>query len=153
MDPIVTKPPPPELFQFAEDAWTKPFWDAAREHRLTACQCASCGRFRMPPTAFCPNCRSQEVRWPTLSGRGRIYSYTVIARAVTPAMAPHLPYAPAVIELPDADGVRLISNVVGAPLEELAVGAAVQVAWDDREDGVTVPRFVLATNKQRGEDN
>ena len=144
MDPEIANPPPPELFRFAADSWTEPFWQAAREHRLTACQCASCGRFRMPPTPFCPNCRSQAVAWPTLSGRGVIYSFTVVRRAVVPAMAGHIPYVPAVIELPDADGIRLISNIVGAPVADIRVGAEVQAIWEDREDGATLVRFALA---------
>jgi uncharacterized OB-fold protein len=98
----------------------------------------------MPPTAFCPNCRSQEVRWPELSGRGVIYSFTVVERAVIPSMAAHLPYVPAVIELPDAGGVRLISNVVGVPIGDIRIGAEVEAVWDDRADGVSLVRFALA---------
>jgi uncharacterized OB-fold protein len=143
MQQVLAKSPPPELFQFAADSWTQPFWDAAKAHRLTACQCGACGRFRMPPTPFCPNCRSQSVEWPTLSGRGLIYSFTIVTRAVVPAMEAYLPYAPAVIELPDAGGVRLISNVVGAPLTEIRIGAEVHATWEDREDGHTLVRFAL----------
>jgi uncharacterized OB-fold protein len=146
MDQAVAKPPPPELFRFAEDAWTKPFWDAAREHRLTACRCGACGRFRMPPTPFCPTCRSQDVEWPTLSGRGVIYTFTVVQRAVVPAMAAHIPYVPAVIELEGADGVRLISNIVDAPLAAIEVGAPVRAVWEDRDDGATLVRFKLAAS-------
>lgn len=143
MDARIAKSPPPELFQFAADAWTQPFWDAAKAHRLTACQCGACGRYRMPPTAFCPYCRSQEVRWPSLSGRGVIYSFTIVERAVTPAMAPYVPYVPAVIELPDADGIRLISNIVGAALGDIRIGGEAHAVFDDREDGITLVRFAL----------
>jgi uncharacterized OB-fold protein len=143
MDRRIAKSPPPELFQFAADAWTTPFWEAAKARRLTACQCAACGRFRMPPTPFCPNCRSQEVRWPTLSGRGVIYSFTIVERAVTPAMAAHVPYVPAVIELPDADRIRLISNVVGATLGDIRIGGEAHAVFEDLQDGLTVVRFAL----------
>jgi uncharacterized OB-fold protein len=143
MDARIANPPPPELLQFAADAWTEPFWEAAKARRLTACQCGACGRFRMPPTAFCPNCRSQEARWPVLSGRGVIYSFTVVERAVTPTMAAHIPYVPAVIELPDAGGIRLISNIVGAPVGEIRIGGEVHAVFEDRPDGVTLVRFAL----------
>jgi uncharacterized OB-fold protein len=139
----ISKSPPPQFFQFAADAWTEPFWQAAREHRLTACQCASCGRFRMPPTPFCPNCRSQAVEWPELSGRGVIFSFSIVERAVVPAMADYIPYAPALIELPDAPGVRLFSNVVGAPLDEIRIGAPVHAVWEDEVDGASLVRFAL----------
>jgi uncharacterized OB-fold protein len=141
--PVVTKSPPPQLFTLAVDTWTQPYWDAAREHHLTACCCAACGTFRMPPTPFCPRCRSQQTRWPTLSGRGTIYSYTIVERAIVPEMEAHLPYAPAVIELEGAGGARLVSNVVGARIEDLKVGAPVNAIWEDRPDGVSIVRFSL----------
>ena len=31
---------------------TEPFWEAAKQRRLVAPQCADCGSFRMPPTPF-----------------------------------------------------------------------------------------------------
>jgi uncharacterized OB-fold protein len=149
----ISKPPPPQFFQFAADVWTQPYWDAAKEHRLTACQCGACGRFRMPPSPFCPNCRSQAVEWPTLSGRGAIFSYTVVERAVVPEMAEHLPYVPALIELPDALGVRLISNIVGAPLDQIHIGAEVHAVWEDRADGVSLVRFALGSASSSSRPN
>ena len=56
---------------------TEPFWEAARDHKLTACKCAACGHFRMPPSAYCPECSSREVEWPTLPGTGTVFSYVV----------------------------------------------------------------------------
>ena len=45
------------------DAWTLPFWDAARDHRLILPNCGVCGRYRWPPGPFCPACHSQAVVW------------------------------------------------------------------------------------------
>lgn len=139
--PDIAKSPPEALFQPSMDQWTRPFWEAARQRRLVAPQCRACGTFRMPPTPFCPQCLSQEIDWPTLSGRGVVYSYSIVCRAVTPDMAESLPYVPALVELADAGGVRLITNVVGVPVDSVHVGQAVEVVWEDRADGVTVPRF------------
>ena len=47
---------------------TEPFWLAAKEQKLTACQCGECGEFRMPPTPVCPECGSREKNWPALPG-------------------------------------------------------------------------------------
>ena len=139
----LSKRPPEHLFRLETDAWTQPFWEAAARHRLVVARCADCGRHRSPPTPFCPGCRSQAIDWTESSGRGVVYSYTVVAREIMPGMADNLPYVPAVIELPDAGGVRLISNVVDAELDAIRVGAEVEVVWDRHEDGVTVPRFRL----------
>lgn len=136
------KRPPPELFKLSTNAWTQPFWDAAANHTLVAARCAHCGHFRMPPTPFCPRCQSQRIDWPVLSGRGEVYSYTVVERAILPGMEPHLPYVPAIITLDGAGGVRLISNVVDVEVADIAVGMPVTVVWDDAADGsVAVPRF------------
>lgn len=143
MDTLFAKRPPPGLFDMVTNAWTQPYWDAARQHRLVAPRCQACGSFRMPPTPFCPACRSQAIDWVTLSGKGRIYSYTVVSRAIFPGMEASLPYVPAVIALADAGGIRLISNVVDAPLAAIAIDAAVSVLFDDLEGGVSVPRFTI----------
>ncbi len=139
----IAKRPPPELFKLSTNAWTQPFWDATARHVLVVAQCAGCGRFRMPPTPFCPHCQSQAIDWRTLSGRGTVYSYTVVERAILPGMDAHLPYVPAVVELEGAGGARLISNVVEVEVADMRIGMAVQVVWDDVPDiGVAVPRFV-----------
>ena len=87
-------------------------------------------------------CQSQALDWRTLSGRGSVYSYTIVARGLVPGMEEHLPYVPAIIELEGAGGVRLISNVVDVEVSSIQVGMAVQVVWDDQANGVSLPRFV-----------
>lgn len=138
----IAKRPPAAFFQLATDQWTAPFWAAAARRELSVPRCADCAIFRMPPTPFCPNCHSQGIDWTVLSGRGTIYSYTVVSHAILPDMEYAIPYVPAVIELEGAGGCRLISNIVDAPLDHITVGAPVRVVWDD-VGGVTVPRFIL----------
>ena len=139
----ISKAPPQEMFTLATDQWTRPFWDAAREHKLVGAQCGNCGRFRLPPSPMCPKCHSQNIDWVTLSGKGVIYTYTIVTRAMFPAMEPHIPYVAAVIELPDAGRTRLVSNIVGAKVGDIAIGGKVRVIWEDRKDGNTVPQFEL----------
>jgi uncharacterized OB-fold protein len=143
MTSAITKSPPGSMFKLVVDQWTQPFWDAARAHRLVVPRCAQCGTFRLPPTPFCPSCQSQAIDWVQLSGRGTVYSYSIVTRAIIPEMEPCLPYITAVVELPDAGGTRLVTNVVGAPVDQVMVGSAVHVVWDELADGVTVPRFKL----------
>lgn len=140
----IARRPPPELFKLSTNAWTQPFWDATARHVLLVPQCGHCGTWRMPPTPFCPACQSQQIDWRTLSGRGSVYSYTIVERGLVAGMDEHLPYVPAVIELEGAGGVRLISNVVDVEVAELRVGMAVQVIWDDQGNGVALPRFAPA---------
>ncbi len=135
---------PPGLTELTPDKWTAPFWDAAREHRLVAPQCRQCLTFRMPPTPFCPNCRAQDVEWVQLSGRGSVYTFTVAHHPVVPELKDSVPYVIAVVSLEGAGDARLITNIVGCSPEAVQVDAPVQVVWDDRPDGSTIPRFVPA---------
>jgi uncharacterized OB-fold protein len=141
MSAEIAKSPAEALFSLTTDQWTQPFWDAAQEHRLVACRCANCGAFRMPPTPFCPECHSQEIDWRELSGEGTVFSYTIVPRAIVPEMKGHLPYVPALIDLDGAPGARLISNIVGVPVDTIKVGMRVSVVFEERSDGVAVPRF------------
>lgn len=143
MSTKISKAPPKSMFHLETDQWSKPFWDAAAEHRLVACRCGKCGTFRMPPSPFCHACQSQEVEWVQLSGEGRIYTYSIVDFPVIPQVKDNLPYIPAVIEFPEADGVRLISNIVEAPVDAVKIGAEVSVLWEDHEPGVSLPRFTL----------
>ncbi|MDB5703821.1 MAG: hypothetical protein JWN66_937 [Sphingomonas bacterium] len=135
--------PPEALVRIVTDSWTEPFWSAAKEERLTCAQCGNCHRFRMPPTPFCPHCRSQEIDWPTLPGTGTIYSYTVVERAVLPGTEDSIPYVPAVIALDGATPARLISNIVDSSLDSIRIGARVRVIFDVMPDGAAVPRYTV----------
>jgi uncharacterized OB-fold protein len=131
----------PEITTIYPDAYTKHFWDAAREHRLVVARCAACGVFRMPPTPFCWRCRSQETEWVELPGTGTVYTFTIARHALTPATKDAVPYVVAVIALDGAEDARLISNVVGIAPEDVAIDLPVEVVYDDVSAEVTIPRF------------
>lgn len=135
------KVPPAELFPINPDQWTAPFWAAAAEHRLVCARCGSCGRFRMPPSPFCPRCRSQALDWQELSGEGHVYTYTIVTHPVLPSLQDHVPYAAAAVSLADADGVRLIGNMVGLDSDAITVDMPVRVEWADATTGIAIPRF------------
>jgi uncharacterized OB-fold protein len=136
---------PRSLASLACDVWTEPFWEAAAQHRLLCARCGHCGRHRMPPNAFCPHCRSQEIVWDELSGRGTIFTFTIIRHPVIPAVRNAVPYVVAVIDLEGAPGARLVVNVVNADESVLAIDGAVTIVWDDCPGGITVPRAELVS--------
>ncbi|HZR81222.1 MAG TPA: OB-fold domain-containing protein [Candidatus Binatia bacterium] len=123
------------------DRETSPFWEACRRRELRVQRCCDCGRFRHPPLPGCPRCGSARSEWPVVSGRGRVFSYTVVHHAAVPALARDVPYNVAVVELDDAPGARLITNLLDVPADAIAVGVAVEVAWDEPSPGVVLPRF------------
>ncbi len=128
-----TMPPP------LANATTLPWWKAAAEHRLVVQRCTSCEHTRLPPAPICPECRSADSDWKEVSGRGKVYTYTTVHRAI--AAGQELPFVIAVIELEDAGGVRIISNLVAADLEEIEIGLPVELVWEDMSEDLAIPRF------------
>jgi uncharacterized protein len=119
---------------------TEPYWRATKQNRLLAARCARCGRFRMPPGPFCPNCLSQEIDWTEIKGAGTVYSFTVCRMPATDGAEP-FSYAPALIEFAEAPGIRFAGNVVDVGTDDIHIGMPVSVAWKHTKDGWGVPIF------------
>lgn len=134
---------PPQHIRIATDPNSLPFWEAARKGILTAQQCAVCAAFRMPPTPFCPECLSQEVKWPELSGRATVFSFSVV-RGIPDD--PNLILIPVVLELEGAPGIHLVSNIVDTTPEEVGIGATVAVDFVVISEGWKLPIFRLVTS-------
>jgi uncharacterized OB-fold protein len=114
-----------------------PFWDAARRHELVVQRCSGCGAHRFPARDICSRCLSREATWERVSGRGTVFSFAVMHQAYHPAFP--VPYAVVVVEL--EEGARMLTNVVGCPLDEIAIGMPVEVTFEDLTAEVTLPKF------------
>jgi uncharacterized OB-fold protein len=139
---------PGEHVRIAVNHTTEPFWEAAKRRRLVAPQCADCGAFRMPPTPFCPNCRSGAIDWIELSGEATVYSFAVVHGF--PGM-PDLTLVPAVLDLPDAPGARLVSNIVDIVPDVVTIGMRVRVDFSPIADGWLLPIFRAPATNRKGE--
>ncbi len=115
---------------------SEPFWEAARRHELWLQRCADCGQFVFYPRPQCPNCWSAKLEWKQASGRGRIYSYTVVRRATHRAFTE--PYVLAIVEL--EEGARMTTNIEATP-EQVRVGMPVSVFFDDVTPDRTLVKF------------
>jgi len=120
---------------------TKEFYDFCKAEALHFQQCGSCGSFRHVPRQMCPQCNSFEWDWVKSSGRGTIYSWVVINRALHPAFhdPEAVPMAPVIVEM--EEGVRLLSNMVDCPPDQLVMDMPVEVVYEPVTDEVTLPRF------------
>ena len=130
---------PGEKIRITTNPDTEPFWQAAREHKLTACECANCGHFRMPPTAYCPECSSRDKKWPTLPGTGTVFSFAIFNK--NPANGEDYIYVPVVVDLDGAPGTRLNANLTGLNAEDVKIGMKVAVEWTPIADGWVLPNF------------
>ncbi|HWF24959.1 MAG TPA: Zn-ribbon domain-containing OB-fold protein [Solirubrobacteraceae bacterium] len=122
---------------------TRPYWDAAATGRLCLQRCQGCGALQHPPRALCTGCGGpSRLVWEEVSGAGSIYSSTAIHRALIPALATHVPYTLAVVELDE--GPRMVTAVRGASLEAVTIGSRVRVAFESVSAEVVLPVFTLA---------
>lgn len=130
------------------DADTRPFWEAAREHRLLIQHCPDCGRYVYYPRAICPHCHSDRLEWREASGEGTIYSFTVSRRPAGPAFEDDVPYVVAIIEL--EEGPRMMSNVKTDDVEKIRIGERVRVAFENVTDEIALPKFELEADRGDG---
>ena len=126
---------------YLDEPEAKPFWANLREHKLTEQRCSSCkNMFGFPPQALCPHCLGSDYEWVPLSGKGKIYSHIAYHRAWHPSYQDKIPYN---VSLGDLDeGGRLVSNVVDCPPEDVKIGMAVEVTYEDLPE-YTLPKFRL----------
>ncbi len=117
---------------------TKEYWAATGQGRLLVKQCADCDSLIWYPRGICPQCGSLHTDWLQVSGRGRIYSYTVNHRGEG-AFQGASPFVLAYVELDE--GPRMMTNIVEADGADLAVGLPVEVVFHDTGDGAALPRF------------
>ena len=123
------------------DELTAPFWEAARQHRLAIQQCSHCETFHHPPVGICPPCLSTDLKFVDVSGRGYVYSYSIVRDQRLPAFDELMPYIVAEVRLHDAPGVRLLSNLPGTAIDEVRCGMEVQVDFEQIAEGVVIPQF------------
>jgi len=119
--------------------WARPFWDATRQHKLVLQHCNTCDRPIHYPRIACPHCGSDDVGWREASGRGTIYTYTIVEANAPSAFIADMPYVVAVIRL--EEGVQMLSNVVECDHSELRCDLPVAVVFDALDEEFTLPKF------------
>ena len=115
------------------------YWEALVRHELYFQRCSDCGTNRFPPRAVCPSCLSSATTWVRASGRGTVYSFTVTHQNQSPGFRESLPYVLAVVQLDE--GPRMMTNVVGCAPDDVKIGMAVQVEYEDVTPEITLAKF------------
>ena len=116
-----------------------PFWEATRRDELVLPWCTACERPFWYPRDVCPGCLGHAIEWRPATGAGQVYAVSV-QHAPGPGRRPDDgPYAVALVDL--AEGVRVMTNVVGCPPEDVTVGMAVRVTWAPLSDGRKLPQM------------
>ena len=111
------------------DIDSAPFWAGLRAHELRILRCGECRTFVHPPQASCPKCLSLDLTAEVVSGRGTVYSFTVVNREFAPGIRP--PYVAALVDLVEQDGLRLVTSLVNVTIADVAIGMPVQAVFFD----------------------
>ena len=116
------------------DPDTEQFWLAAKDGNLKIGHCNSCGEKHYYPRGMCPHCGSAEVELIQSSGKGEIYSWSVLRRADPP-------FAIAYVTLDE--GPTMMTNIIECDLDNLHIGQRVELKFSPTEekDGPPVPTF------------
>ncbi len=111
---------------------TQPYWDAAASGKLLVKKCLACGKPHHYPRSICPHCFSDRTEWTTASGKGTIYSYSVMRRA-------EVPYVIAYVTLDE--GTTMLTNIVDCDMNTVRIGQQVKVVFKPSEGGPPLPMF------------
>jgi uncharacterized OB-fold protein len=122
------------------DQFSAFYWENAARGCLTVQACEECDHVQFPPNAVCENCQSLSLSAKPTNGRGTLYAMTVMRQAFHPAWAHSLPYVIAQVELDDAPGIRIQTNIVQADPADLEVGDPLEAVFEQRGEK-TLPQF------------
>jgi uncharacterized OB-fold protein len=114
---------------------TKPFFAAAAAGRFVVRKCTACNQVHWYPRAICPFCFSDKLEWVPASGKGTIYSFSVMKRA-------EAPYTIAYVTL--EEGPTMMTNIVDCDFDNLRIGQPVRMVFRPTEGGPPMPTFTPA---------
>jgi hypothetical protein len=118
---------------------SKPYWEGCKKHELLIQRCKDCGHYRFPPSGLCPKCMSTNTEWTRVSGRGKVYSWTIFHYLYHPAFSQDIPYNVAIVEL--EEGPRMHTNIVGCSNEDIYIDMPVEVVFEDISEEIALPKF------------
>ena len=124
------------------DADTAAFWRGLRGGKLLLQHCVDCGHVQYYQQATCRACGHENLVYRPASGRGKVYSFSVVHRAPGPAFKADVPYAVLLVEL--EEGPRMISTYTGGSPDEVSFDMNVVLTFEKVNEDITLPRFKRA---------
>ena len=116
-----------------------PFYEAALRGELRFQRCSDCGTYRHNPRPICPACQSPRFAWERASGRGRVYTWTIVHGPTLPAFQSELPYN--VIDALLDEGVHFQSQLLDCAPDRIASGMPVEAVFVPASDEITLVKF------------
>jgi uncharacterized protein len=115
------------------------FWTGGADGELRFWRCQDCHLYIHPPQPICPRDLSKNM---AVSGRATLATYSVNHQAWMPG--PDLPYVVAIVEIVEQPSLRLTTNLVNCPPDDIVIGMPVRVTFERHADAagdVYIPLF------------
>ena len=124
----------------------EPYWASGREGILRFQRCQSCGYWIHPHSVMCPKCLSKDIAYEAVAGTASVHTFTINHQPWMPV--PELPFALAIVELPEQEGLRLTTVIVNCDVDDVHIGMPVRVTFEAHEDeNIWIPMFEPAVEK------
>jgi uncharacterized OB-fold protein len=123
------------------------YWESLRFQGFSLPQCQACKQFHFYLRPACPICKSLDIKAVVASGRGLVYSFSIVYRSPSAVFEKDVPYVVAVVATDE--GPHLMTRLIKIKPEAVVIGLRVKVSgWrtlnDPAEwgsDGVAPPLF------------
>jgi uncharacterized OB-fold protein len=124
---------------------SRAYWEGAGRGELVLQRCRACQVVQHRPRGLCVSCLSDDIEHFPASGRGEVYTYSIVHQNQMPNFRNALPYVVAYVQL--EEGPQLLTNIVGCEPDSVSIGMSVRVDFVPTEDAQSgdilgVPRFV-----------
>jgi uncharacterized OB-fold protein len=110
------------------------------EHRLLINKCAECSNWYQPPWPVCPRCQSEDVTATEVSGKGTVFTFTILHTGGSRGVDYAAGHPVAVVELAEQKGLRISATIVDCAKEDIQIGMPVELTWIER-NGDPIPAF------------
>lgn len=114
------------------------FWRSGSKGHLHILCCTDCGIYAHPYVARCSACRSKNMAPKAVSGIAVVCGFTINHQPWYPHVP--TPYVIAYVELVEQRNIRLATNIVNCPVEDVVIGMPVKVLFEQYDD-IFVPVF------------
>jgi len=110
-----------EDFPLPDVTWepTREFWAGAARGELRITRCHACHRYVWYPEPPCRHCGASRLTWTSVSGRGTLFSWSVLHYAWIPQFKEQLPFVTGLVAIEEDSAVRVVSYIVDCRADQL----------------------------------